>query len=34
LKKAYHKKSAKKRYDVSRLKNEKIQKEYRDRLLS
>ena len=34
LKNAYHKKSSKKGYDVSRLKNEKIQKEYSDRLRS
>ena len=36
LKNAYHNKSSKKRYDVSRLrcKNEKIQKEYKDRLRS
>ena len=34
LKNAYHKKSSMKRYDVSRLKNEKIQKEYSDHLRS
>ena len=31
LKNAYHKKFSKKRYDVSRVKNEKIQTEYSDR---
>ena len=34
LKNPIHKKSSKKRYYVSRLKNEKIQKEYSDRLRS